>query len=290
MKVVTLSHEVGSFGKAVALDLAQNTDLTVIPFSRVYHLALERSDRFRRRKEEVAEGRGDLDIWEGLFFSEPGFISLFESLVLEMAARGDVILMGVGAQAVMKPGDGLFKVYIRAPLETRIKRFMELNGLTVGEASRTVRWWDQRRRALFELNPAFESVVGESNCDLVVNTERVSIPAASRLLQTAINELPGAPDPARWRDRLTRLALAKRVESVVRETGSAVGVAPLEVRPAEDPSEALFLTGFVHSEAVAGAALMLAQTASEGRPVVSQLKLLRLHHDLLPPSHLRPEA
>jgi hypothetical protein len=287
MKVVALSHEIGSFGKAVALDLAQNTDLTLIPFSRVYRLALERNERFRWRKEEAAEGRGDLDIWEGLFFSEPCFTSLFESLILEMAAQGDVILMGVGAQAVLTPCDGLLKVHLRAPLETRITRFMDLNSLTVGEAGRTVHWWDQRLRALFDLNPAFENAVGES-CDLVINTERVSISAASRLLRTAVGDLPGVPDPARWRTRLSRLALAKRVENAVREGDSALGTAPLEVLPAEEPSEALLLTGFVHTEAGAAAALVRAQAASEGHAVLSHLKLLRLHQDILPPGYLRP--
>ncbi len=288
MKVVALSYEIGSFGKSVAMDLAQNAQLTFIPFGQVYRLALERNERFRLHKQDVAEGRGNIDIWEGLFFGEPSFRSLFESIILEMAGRGDVILIGAGAQAVLRPFDGLLKVHIQAPLEVRIKRFMDLNGLTVGEAGQTVKWWDQRRRALAEFS-GFENLVDEDDYDLVINTDRVSIPAASRLLQAAIQEMPGPPDSTLWRDRLARLALAKRVECAVREGGSALGLAPLEVRPADDQPDTLCLIGFVHTEADARKALALARAAAEGHRVLTQLKQLRLHNDLMPPSYLRTE-
>ena len=289
MKVVAFSYEIGSFGKSVAMDVAQNAGLTFIPFSQVYRLALDRNERFRRRKKDVSEGRGDIDIWEGHFFSDPSFLSLFESIILEMASQGDVILIGTGAQAVLRPFGGLLKVHVRAPLEVRVKRFMDLNNITFNEANQTVKWWDQRRRALFELNSLFESAVGESGCDLIINTDRVPIPAASRLLQTAIAELPGPPDPALWQERLGQLALAKRVECAVRESGSALGLAPLEVRPADDEPETLCLTGFVHTEEDAAQALDLSRRVAEGHQVQSHLKLLRLHGDLMPPSCWRTD-
>ncbi len=287
MKVVAFSYEIGSFGKSVAMDLAQNAGLTFIPFRELYHQALSCNERFRRRKQELVEGRGDVDIWEGHFFSDPSFTSLFESLVLEMAARGQVILIGAGIQAVLQSFPGIMKVHVRAPLEVRIQRFMDLNNLSVAEANQTVKWWDQRRKAMFELNSFFEPL-GGADCDLVINTDRVSIPAASRLLQTAINEMPSPAEPEIWQERLRRLALAKRVECAVREGGSALGLAPLEVRPAEDPS-ALVVSGFVHTSDDAEKALTLAKGASEGAMVQSQIKLLKLHSDLMPPIYWRTE-
>lgn len=289
MKVVAYSYEIGSFGKPVAMDLAQNADLTFIPFSRIYHLALERNERFRRRKQDVSEGRGAIDTWEGHFFSEPSFISLFESLVLELAARGRVILVGVGIQAVLRPFDGILRVHVHAPLTIRVSRFMALNAVTASEANQTVRWWDQRRRALMEINPALEGLEGEKSCDLVINTERVTIPAASRLLQAALNEMPGPPDPPRWRAALNELALAKRVECAVREGGSAMGLAPLEVLPVEGRPETLRLSGFVHTHEDEAQATARARAAAEGREVVSALKLLKLHSDLTPPCYFRHE-
>lgn len=283
MKVVAFSYEIGSFGRPVAMDLAQNADLDFIPFSEVYKLALERNERFRRHKRDVAEGRGDIDIWEGHFFSDPSFLSLFEAIVMEIAGRGNVIMIGAAVQAVLKPFDGIIKVHLRAPLEVRVKRFMDLNGITVYEANQTVKWWDQRRRALFEMNSIFEGL-GDDVHDLIVNTDRVTIPAASRLLQALVREFPSPPDKAAWRDLLARHALAKRVECAVRENGSALGLAPLEVRPADESPEVLILTGFVHAEEDADKALKTALAAAEGRQVRSHLKLLRLHSDLVPPS------
>lgn len=289
MKVVTFSHEIGSFGKSVAMDLAQNAGLDFIPFSRVYQLALERNERFLRRRQDISEGRGDIDTWEGHFFSVPSFSSLFESIVLELASPGRVLLVGVGMQAVLAPFDGVLRVHVHAPLPIRVKRFMELNQVTVGEANQTIKWWDQRRRALLEINPIFEEVSGYAGCDLSINTERVPIPAASRLLQSALQEMPGAPDPPRWRANLLELALAKRVECAVREGGSALGLAPLEVFLAEDRPGALCLSGFVHTEEDAVQAVRLARSAAEGREVISLLKLLKLHGDLAPPSYWKNE-
>ena len=289
MKVVAFSYEIGSFGKSVAMDLAQNAGLTFIPFSRIYHLALERNERFRRRKQDVSEGRGDIDTWEGHFFSVPSFTSLFESIVLELAAQGQVILVGVGIQAVLAPFDGVLRVNVHAPLPIRVKRFMDLNKLTVSEANQTVKWWDQRRRALLEINPIFEGAGCDESYDLVINTERVTIPAASRLLQSALQEMAGPPDPPQWRAHLQELALAKRVECAVREGGSALGLAPLEVFPADDRPGSLRLNGFVHTEEDAVQAVRLARGAAEGREVISLLKLLKLHGDLVPPSYWRNE-
>ena len=286
MKVVAFSYDIGSFGKPVAMDLAQNADLAFVPFSEIYKLALERNERFRRRKQDVAEGRGDIDMWEGHFFSDPSFLSLFESIVLEIAGRGNVIQVGAAVQAVLKPFDGIIKVHLRAPLEVRVKRFMDLNGITVSEANQTVKWWDQRRRALFEMNSIFEGL-GDDVHDLIINTDRVTIPAASRLLQALVREFPSPPDPAAWREMLARHALAKRVECAVREGASALGLAPLEVRPSDESPEILNLSGFVHTEADAAEALKAARAASEGHQIQAQLKQLRLHSDLVPPSHWR---
>ncbi len=289
MKVVAFSYEIGSFGKAVAMDLAQNTQLAFIPFGEIYRLALERNERFRRRQAEISEGRGDIDTWEGHFFSEPSFTSLFEAIALEMAGRGDIILIGAGVQAVLRPFDGILRVHVRAPLPVRVKRFMDLNGLTVTEANQTVKWWDQRRRALSEISALFDGFDSDGGCDVVINTDRVTIPAASRLLQTLIREWPGPPDPTTWQADLARQAMAKRVECAVREAGSALGLAPLEVRPADDKPDLFYLTGFVHTEEDQALALRLARSAAEGREVVSHLKLLRLHGDLIPPVYWKAE-
>ena len=283
MKVVAISYELGSFGKSVAMDLAQNAKLALVPFSEVYQLALSRNERFRRHQMEVAEGRGDLDTWEGHFFSEPSFSSLFESIVLEVASRGDVIMIGAAIQAVLRNLGDVLMVNLRAPLEVRVRRFMELNGISFSEANQTVKWWDQRRRAMFEINAIFTDIA--ASFDLVINTDRVTIPAASRLLQAMIAEQPGPADPAAWKAGLAEQALAKRVECAVREGGSALGLAPLEVRPSEERKGSLHLTGFVHSSQDQEQALARAREAAEGRTVISQLKLLRLHSDLLPPSY-----
>lgn len=268
------------------MDLAQNANLAFTPFSEVYKLALARNERFRRHKQDVAEGRSDIDIWEGHFFSDPSFLSLFEALVLEIASRGDVILVGAAVQAILKPFDGVIKVHLRAPLEVRVKRFMELNNITVAEANQTVKWWDQRRRALFEMNSIFEGL-SDNVHDLIINTDHVPIPAASRLLQTAVKECPSPPDPPAWRENIARHALAKRVECLVREVGSAFGLAPLEVCPSDESANTLNLSGFVHTEEDAATAMKTALAAAEGYKIQSHLKLLRLHGDLVPPSCLR---
>lgn len=189
-------------------------------------------------------------------------------------------------QALLHPFEGILRVQVRAPLEVRVHRFMDLNNLTVGEANQTVRWWDQRRRSVWGLNSIFDKE-GNEYCDLIINTDRVTIPAASRLLQVAIKELPGPADPALWQNNLRELALAKRVECVVREQASAMGLAPLEVRPAESGNGALALTGFVNFQEDMAEAMTIARNAAEGRQVISQLKILKLHGDLAPPCYWR---
>ncbi|MGL4207992.1 MAG: hypothetical protein ACRCTY_01255, partial [Candidatus Adiutrix sp.] len=108
------------------------------------------------------------------------------------------------------------------------------------------------------------------------------ISAASRLLETMYEELPMPPDKDVWENRFKNLALAKRVECAVRENGSGLGLAPLEVHLAENDTD-LKLTGFVHNGDDETEALRLAAKHSEGREIKCCLKHLQLHNDLVPP-------
>lgn len=215
MAVVAISRKVGSYGDEIAALVAQRLGYRLVDRDQVHRLAQECDDEFRRvcAAFEAEQGRGGL--WEQLAFGDPAHAALFASLNLELAAQGQVVLVGRGAQIVLRDLPGVFKARIVAPKALRVERIMATKGLTQEEAQDYVGRHDDQRRALIQ--SVFHADLNDwSLYDLVLNTAGMTREAAAEVIARAVELMPAPADPAALNQSLKNLAFAKRLESALK--------------------------------------------------------------------------
>ena len=106
MAIITISRKAGSYGEEIAAEVAKKLNYRMVTPSDVHKLA-EDCDADFKRACSVFEKEVSTGFLERFFFRDPSYLSLFESLNYELAASGNVILVGRGSQFVLAdhPGD-----------------------------------------------------------------------------------------------------------------------------------------------------------------------------------------
>ncbi|MBM4327199.1 MAG: cytidylate kinase-like family protein [Deltaproteobacteria bacterium] len=269
MVIVTISRLVGSFGDVIAAIVAKQMGLQLVGRQQVHELA-QSCDREYDDACLVYETELGPTFWERIFFDRPAYTSLFQALNFEEASRGNVVLIGRGAQIVLRDIPGVLKVRTVAPMSVRIKRIMERYDISSEEAEEFIRKYDHERdnlaRSIFrqdENDPALY--------DLVVNTEHFSSADAAQIVITAAEKMEKVPDPEEIQEKLRSMALAKRVEALIRKKLTSAIARNVEV--VANSYGVLTITGRIRSLKEKGSAGELAAAHAGVTKVNNDLKV-----------------
>ncbi|MCB2189597.1 MAG: cytidylate kinase family protein [Deltaproteobacteria bacterium] len=254
MAVLTISRQVGSWGDDIAAMVAEKMDYRLISRQGISQLAQECDPEFKDAcalyEREMAEGFRDR-----VFYREPSYHSLFESLNYELAAQDRVVLVGRGAQIVLADLPGVLKVRIVAPTKIRVARLQESKGISAEEAAKFVRHYDKQRRAMVET--MFDKNLADwSLYDLVVNTTALSKELARDLICRGLEEIASHPDWEGLKVDLARRSFGKRVESAIKKE---VFTTPFhDIQVTADAGGNLVLEGQVQDRMAQGQAAKIA--------------------------------
>jgi cytidylate kinase len=200
MPIVTISREFGAGGSSVAGIVAAELKAEVVDKRLIDEVAKRLSMRPSDVEAEVERPRSMLERLVRSFSTlEPGLgtawsppypdpffdprkeiIQLTEEIIREVAAGGNVVIVGRGAGFILAEKPGVFRVFLRAPEPVRIKTLMGRYDMTEGEARRKMHETDSNRAAYIK------QLYGRDWCDpdeydLVVNTDRVSYETAAQM-------------------------------------------------------------------------------------------------------------
>lgn len=182
MSIVAISSTLGSLGDEIRRELARR-------------LAYEFADREILARAAERFGQRALEL-EQATEGKPGFLERFrddkhryvtyvEAVVLDMAARDNVVLAGRGAVILLSRIPHVLRVRITAPEAVRAERVENAQGLTREAALDAIREGDRERgarvRFLYRVDwddPALY--------ELVLNTERLTVGRAAGLVQQAL--------------------------------------------------------------------------------------------------------
>lgn len=110
-----------------------------------------------------------------------------QEAVREFAARGNAVLIGRGAHAILGRGAGVLRVFMTAPREWRVRHVMESTNADEKTAALEVDRIDRARRdymrAYYDLDWA-----DAANFDLVIDTSTFNFDAAADLIVRAAGE------------------------------------------------------------------------------------------------------
>jgi cytidylate kinase len=241
MPVVVISRQVGSFGDEMAKMMAADMGLELIGRDGLHKMALNCEAEYRDAciAYEREHGRG---FFERIFFDRPSYLSLFESMTFEQASRGNVVIIGRGAQIVLWGYPGVFSARVVAPFETRVARIQERYGISSARAEDYVKKYDRERRSL--LQSVFMVDLDDwALYNVIFNTEHYTARGAATALVEAVKQMPSVPESESITDKFKTLALAKRVETVVKS--KLTSVEARNVRIEADPDGVLRITGVV---------------------------------------------
>ena len=215
MRIVTISRQVGSLGDEIALVTAEKMGLEFVGRTGLHELA-QSCDPEYKDACELYETEHGLGFFERLFFDRPSYTSLFEALTYEQAARGNVLIVGRGAQVVLRDIPEVFRARLVAPIPERIERVMKRTASSREEAEEFVRKYDTERKSL--MRTVFKADLDDwSLYDLILNTGHYSVEAAADVIVEAAGKMTrerGREDLKEW---FTSQALAKRIEALVRK-------------------------------------------------------------------------
>ena len=172
MPVIAMNQEMGSQGKLVAEKLAEELGLEIVRHEIIDHLA-EKMHVRKSRLQRFLEGKaGLLERWG----TDEASLALFKmEEILELAAKGNVIIRGWGATHVLRAIPHIPCVRVGAPFAARVQWLMACLGTDDEEmASEEIHHSDAAHRA--NMQHQFGAAWGEPmQYDLTLNTERLSV-------------------------------------------------------------------------------------------------------------------
>lgn len=186
--VITISREPGSGGSEIARRLAKALDMDLIGAQIIQHVA-DSAKMSRRVIESLDEKEVTFrDTLLSSLFGEyrpwPGeYLQHLTRVIGTIGVFGNVIIVGRGANHVL-PQEKAFKVRIIAPLEFRIKYFMDDRGYTKAEAEQYVLKTESNRKAF--VRKFFNAdVTDPKHYDIVINTGGMTLEGATESIITA---------------------------------------------------------------------------------------------------------
>ena len=201
MPIVTISREYGAGASRVARIVASELGVGVVDKYLVDEVSkrltikpgeveavIDRPqtlvDRFVRSMAslEPALGAGWMPPFPEPFYDpRKEIITLTEQIIREAAASRNVVIVGRGAGFVLRDHPGVFRVFLRAPDDVRVKTLMARDGFGEAETKRRMHETDTNRAAYIK------QLYGHDWCDpseydLIVNTGRVGYATAAHMI------------------------------------------------------------------------------------------------------------
>lgn len=270
MAVITISRQVGSLGDEAAQMLAAELDYHLVTREDIHALAAGHDPKFARDVQRL-EDEGHPGFWEKLLLGMPYYHSLYAAVICELAGRDRVVIMGRGAQVVLKGIPHILRARVVAPAEVRAARIMASLGLERGTAENYLQHEDHERRELvrqvFRQDPRDWGLY-----HLVLNSGDLDVDGVTSVLRRALKELNRVQVPASACDLVRGIGLGKLVEAKVRRQ-----VLPSDLIRAEGaPDGVVTLSGHLPADDDRRKALEIAAAVPGVSRVVDQVRVSRL--------------
>jgi hypothetical protein len=175
--LVAISRELGSLGDQVARQVATSLDFDLYDKQLIEEIAQSAQVRAQVVESVGEQAQERITAWigrqvDGGYFSSTDYLQHLSKVLLTVGQHGDAVLLGRGAQFILKP-ERTLRVRITAPFSLRASRVAASDRLSAQEAEIKVRTSDAARCAYCRWH------FGEDTCspqhyDLVLNSAFVS--------------------------------------------------------------------------------------------------------------------
>ncbi len=218
MAIITISRQMGSLGDEIARSAADKLGYEQIGKSQIGEVLLEHGfsasdlDKYDEKSPSLLQ---HLSIQKSIFSH------LIRAAVYELAAKGEVMIVGRGAQVILKDIPGTLHVRDIAPHAIRANRLMEQNGNDREKAQWVIEQGD--RNSSGYIHTYFNANWDDSELyDLVLNTRTMAPSTCVEMIVRAVGT-----DEFRKSSRVTEkmidLALTQKVKAALLEVDGVEG-------------------------------------------------------------------
>ena len=212
MAVITISRQMGSLGNQIARTVADKLGYEYIEKSKISELL---SNQGFSASDIESYDEKKPTIWQNLSKQKKRFSLLIRAAVYELAARGNVLIVGRGGQAILKDFPEVLHVRVIAPYATRTSRLMAQMGCDQGEAEKKIRQTDHESSGY--ISAYFDADWNDGNLyDLVINTRTLSLDTAEAMIISAIGTRDFKHAPQAF-EKFNDLALTKKTQAALLE-------------------------------------------------------------------------
>lgn len=190
--LITISRELGSGGRELAKTLGARLNWPVYDRELVEEMVRE-SHANRQLVMDIDEGVSSRTVlWLGALvtqeiFDYEDYRAILLHVLNSLSEKGSAIILGRGANFLPKHHPRL-DVRIIAPLEARVERLVQRDGITPTQALAAIRHSDQQRRDF--THHVYKGRWDEAgNYDLVISTGFLSVVEAAELVEDALRDL-----------------------------------------------------------------------------------------------------
>jgi len=224
MAIITISRQIGSLGDETAKSATDKLGYELIEKTQISEVLSKHGfsasdvDKYDEKKPSI---------WQTLSKQKNKFAHLIRTAVYELAAKENVVIVGRGAQVILKDIPGTLHVRVIAPFAIRVSRLMEQMGYNEENAQRLIRQSD--RDSSGYISTYFNANWDDSNLyDLVINTQTMTLNTGVEMIACAVgtDEFKKSPHVS---ENLSNLALAQKVKAVLLEL-TGVDVVDLDVQ------------------------------------------------------------
>ena len=220
MPVIAMNQEMGSQGKLVAEKLAEELGLDIVRHQIIDHVAQKMHVRKSMLQRFLQGKAGLLERWG----TDEASLALFKvEEILDLAAKGNVIIRGWGATHVLRPIPHIPCVRVGAPFVTRLKWLMNSLGSDDEDmVAQEIRHSDAAHRA--NMQHQFGVGWGEPmQYDLTLNTERLSVATCVEMIKELLKR-PEFKETPESRAKLANLTLEYHVRAALRASPKTADV------------------------------------------------------------------
>jgi cytidylate kinase len=212
MALITITTGIGCEGTAIGKAVADGLKLELYDDQRLQEEAIKLGipPKALEDLDEKAPG-----LFSRLWSRKPEiYLDLMESVIYEVARRGEGVIMGHGAQLLLRDFGCALQVRIHASESTRVGNLMDQQGLSQEAATKMIHKSDSERRGFLQF--AFHKDWDDPTLyDLSINGDKLSAGSAAKLIMEVAQSQEIKECSLTALDAMESRSLSKKIEAAL---------------------------------------------------------------------------
>ena len=212
MSLITITQSMGCAGENIAKLVADSLNLELYDDARLQGTVQTMGKEFEGLKHFDEKAPGFFDL---LLSNKPNiFLDLMESVIYEVAKKGEGVIIGHGGQFLLRDFGCALHVLVYGTRSARVQQVVEQENVSREIAGRLIQKSDDNQTGFFRF--AFHREWNDlSLYDLVISTEKMMVPSAAHIIVAAAQSQEMKTCSLTALDAMDRLSLEKRIEAAL---------------------------------------------------------------------------